>query len=121
MNSLLIILLLGQHFLFDWILQPRWIAVNKSHNNFALFLHGVIVSVGFGATICWFTTLTIAVTLTILYGVLHIVQDKLVWGWWYLPVEDPYSQKSFWNTVAIDQFFHLALAVVLCTGFRILL
>lgn len=119
MSPLLAIAVVGQHFLFDWILQPRWVAVNKSHNNQALALHGGIIFVGMLTVSlpAWRSASDAqswgwAIAIAFAYTVLHVLQDRVIWSWYGKP-EDPFSRKGFWNTIAIDQFLHLAVAFLL--------
>ena len=115
MTTLIFILIVFQHFLFDWILQPRWVAVNKSKNNVALGLHGLIVTAGYAipAGFVYWQSFSFFVVATVSYGLLHIVQDRIVWAGFKPKTENPYQEKRFWNTVAVDQFIHLTVAVLL--------
>ena len=80
MTSLCVIILLAQHFLFDWILQPRWIALNKSKSYAALFFHMLIVTAGFLVVSYLVYSPGIAIAVAWCYGIAHAVQDKLVWS-----------------------------------------
>ena len=114
--AIIAVAIIAQHFFFDWILQPRWVAVNKSKNYLALLSHGLIVTVGFSAVAFFVCSIwTTAIAISLLYGVLHMVQDKIVWGTYKPETENPYQEKSFWNRIAYDQFIHLTVAVLLLT------
>lgn len=107
------ILIVGQHFIFDWILQPRWVAVNKSKNNKALAAHGLLVTFGFGLVAATVYSVAVATGIALLYGLLHIIQDRIIWSTFKPKTNNPYEEKMFWNTVAVDQTIHLVLALVL--------
>jgi hypothetical protein len=110
MGFWLIILVVFQHFLFDWILQSRWIAVNKSHGFLALILHVVVVTIGFFLPAIFVFGPLAATSAAIFYGLLHGLQDRYVWKWYgKRGVESPYDDKWFWNTIAIDQFLHFLI------------
>jgi hypothetical protein len=109
-------LLLIQHFLFDWILQPRWVAINKSKNLVAIIIHTVIVTIGFSIpSFCVFTPRQ-AILVSCAYGLLHGAQDRIVWSTFRPKTDIPYGEKQFWNRIAIDQFIHLAVGIVLLKG-----
>ena len=115
MTTLISIIFVAQHFLFDWILQPRWVAVNKSKNNIALGFHGLIITLGFAcvaAVTYWGHPHFFAIA-TIGYGMLHVIQDRIVWKTFKPKTDNPYQEKKFWNTVAIDQFIHLTVGILL--------
>ena len=116
MSTTLALIVVGQHFLFDWKLQPRWVALNKSHNNAALAFHGAIVAFGFFIAAMTVHAPIVAMGTAAIYGVLHMVQDKVIWSTFKTKSTNPkapYAEKLFWDVVAFDQFVHLAIAFVL--------
>ncbi len=113
------LVLLGAHFLGDWILQPRKIAINKSKKISILFLHVVIVS------LCLFFALSIKFSITesmpliITNGLSHALLDWYGWNFYKhyfsnLSIEEHFSNYWFYFTIAIDQFIHLSIIFLLC-------
>jgi len=110
MSLWIILLVIFQHFFFDWILQPRWVAVNKSKNYWALISHTLIIAAGFAIPAFVLFNVVWATVYLSIYAVAHAVQDRLIWQWYgRKKVENPYLDKAFWNTIAFDQFLHFVV------------
>jgi hypothetical protein len=112
------------HFLFDWILQPRIMAQEKTKIFRMWFAHVMIVWAG--AFILYMTLLpsTHASTLpalcgSILYACEHGVQDAVIWRGYEQHVEmtgaDPINDDRFFFTIAVDQTIHLGVLFAIAT------
>ncbi|MCK9558345.1 MAG: DUF3307 domain-containing protein [Candidatus Cloacimonetes bacterium] len=111
MTTVSIVVLITQHFIFDWILQPRWVAINKSHNLLALLFHAFIITFGFITASACVYSINQAVIVAAIYGILHGAQDHIVWSTFKPKTENPYDEKQFWNRIAIDQLMHLLVGI----------
>jgi hypothetical protein len=116
-------ILISTHFLADWVFQSRDIAENKSKKFSALYEH---VSINFFTfwLVLELTSRFGSYTfgdkewiLLIVYCVLHGVQDWFIWRgyakFFHKEGVDKTNNKAFWNTIAVDQFIHLTLLMVL--------
>jgi hypothetical protein len=111
-----VLVLIWQHFTFDWLLQPRWIAENKSKEYLPLFLHGCILFIALFAILLLFS-ITSALLKSICYVVLHCFQDKIIWTY-YRAITDNFDKywedKLFYDFIAIDQTLHLTILFMIC-------
>lgn len=111
--SLILFILLG-HFIFDWLLQTRYMADNKSKSFEALALHVSTYTIGMNATfIFWSLTFndTIGVFTILLWalinGILHGITDKITSQF----TSRFYKQQryhAFFSTIGFDQLIHYA-------------
>jgi len=121
------------HFIFDWFLQPRDMAENKSKDFNVLVQHGqyqfvgALIFFGFcGARM--FTGLIGA----LVYAGIHMFQDWNIWRKYAsyrankvasytltTPVapDNVYKDPWFWNTIAVDQFLHLTILFLIAAMF----
>jgi len=110
------------HFLSDWIMQPRWMAEQKSSNFGICSYHGLItglflllvygINSMYGLKINWVMALLAAG----LYTITHILQDWFVWRIYkkYRDTKKEFqSDYWFYSTIAIDQAVHLVLMFAL--------
>jgi Protein of unknown function (DUF3307) len=107
-----ILIILAAHTIFDWILQTRWQAENKSKNWQALLNHCFTYFIGLciAAMIIFYphTNPYIASCWAVLNGVLHFITDAITSR---LNAKF-YPRKSFWNCIGVDQFIHYATLFV---------
>lgn len=106
---------IGLHFLFDWICQPRVVARNKSSSFYYLGIHLATIYVGFSLFGFYVGVPNIFIAG---YMLLHGVQDKIIWTLFiryrvpknnleYL-FQNRYAEDYWWyTTIAVDQFLHL--------------
>lgn len=110
-----VVVMLFGHWVFDFVLQSEWMALNKSSNWDALAQHVAIVSLG-----CWLTAGVIQVlagkfdiidvtTFALINGVAHFGIDAVtsrIAGRRYVTGD----RHGFFVTIGFDQFLHVALA-----------
>ncbi len=102
----IILLILATHFIADFLLQSDWMALNKSHDNLALFSHVVVYSI-----VTMFLIDTVTENKQLLSGwialnfVLHFAQD------WvtsrlnaYLWIKE--QRHWFFVSIGFDQLLH---------------
>lgn len=112
MNYLIII----THFVSDWILQPRSVARRKSSSFSWMLKHLLVI---FAVTLIFFLAAGILWWLSIVYMILHGVQDWFLWRVYeycrgpYTPEyisSNKFAEDYWWYfTIAIDQILHLLL------------
>lgn len=95
------------HFLFDWILQPRWMAKEKVKNTTIALTHGLIVSVPL-FVIFW-------APFVLLYAVIHGLQDRYLYGILNKLWDTGDKETNLVNHVAIDQTLHLLILIFMLT------
>jgi hypothetical protein len=118
----LIIALFIAHFGADWILQPRWMAKQKSENFLVCLLHGFVIFLFLLATFLIATIYGLKydgvniLIFTLLYSVIHVVQDWFIWRFYkkflfrrFNKTVEFYDDYWFYSTIAVDQFLHLSL------------
>lgn len=111
-------LIVFTHFVSDWILQPRSVGKRKAGSFKWMLKHLIIIWV---CTAACFLVLGLPLwfQLSLLYTMLHGIQDKFIWKI-YEYVRGPYTKEfldknkyaeDYWwyFTIAIDQILHLYL------------
>jgi len=120
-----IILILGAHYVADFILQPREIADKKSYDALSLGIHVVIYAVSFFVLFCLyglilheFFVLTVTmqhwfqmgVGITVINGLFHFVIDffssKVSKYFWRTE-----QIRNFWLVIGFDQLLHTGILV----------
>ncbi len=96
------------HFIADWWLQPREIAVNKATSLKHMLAHLVVIHAAFSILALIYGIPQWAVCLN---TVLHGVQDKIIWGS-YGKLRANYEGNRFedywfWFCIALDQMIHI--------------
>lgn len=100
-----ILLILGMHAIFDWWLQTRWQAENKSKDIEALLSHVGVYTLGLFCVGCFlFTSYDLLMCWAIVNSALHFGTDFITSR---LNAKF-YPNKSFWNCIGADQFIHYA-------------
>jgi hypothetical protein len=113
-------LLLLLHFVGDFVCQFRWLANNKSHNQLALLLHGLIYGAVLTSGMYFMIPETIPLTIFILWAafniVAHIITDAITSKmtsffykrqWMYL----------FFVIIGLDQLIHACTLIMSCRVF----
>lgn len=106
------VLIILSHFVGDWFLQPRYMAMNKSKDLKVLGQHILIV----GAVMAIPALVTLNFLGLLVYLVLHGIQDWYLWRYahHFLDPDTPLSdQKVVYDFIALDQSIHLILAILL--------
>ena len=99
------------HFIFDWILQPRYIAKNKKKDMKMLCEHIILNIVPFTVTlniimVIWFNYSWESVTLFFMVNVMsHFFIDR------FLP--SGRNEREMINWTAIDQILHINILILL--------
>lgn len=96
------------HYIADFILQPRWIAEQKSKD---LWVLGTHIGIYFTAMFLACTLIASSWKMAFLYAtvnsMLHFVTDL----WSSRMTSRAYERKDmvmFWNIIGLDQFLHIA-------------
>ena len=124
MDYLNIIYLLFLHFLGDFFLQSRRIALNKSLFKIDLLIHILIISSVLALGLFYFYS---RLTLSYFIGINALIHAIIDWFIWRLykysincryPIRVPetfkyYNDRWFYNTIAVDQFLHISTLIVL--------
>lgn len=124
MSFTLIAALIICHFFSDWILQPRWMAENKSKSVGLCLWHGMITGMALAFTLAFFThQVYLLIFLSFSYALVHATQDMLVWrAYPRYKTKDVEFYKDYWfyTTIAIDQTLHLLVifgfAIIILMG-----
>lgn len=91
-----IIIILVLHFIADFVLQTNWMAVNKSKNNLALFVHVAVYS----AVFC-FVGLIYAVINGILHFIVDFITSRITSKLW-----KEQNYRLFFTVIGLDQTLH---------------
>lgn len=113
-----IISLVFAHFLGDWIFQSRKMAMNKSKHVSTLLLHGLIISICLFVVSCCYNSLFDSFLSTIINGIVHCILDWFGWSFYKnkfknLSLEQHFSNYWFYTNIAIDQFLHILIILIL--------
>ncbi len=124
MNSHFAISLVVAHFVGDWYFQPRSMALAKSSNFKVLFKHLFIVSALLTPTMMYFDKVWVIIPNAIIHGLI----DWNIWTYYKKKLLERlngdkeafntfeyWKDKSFYDTVALDQCLHLVTLFVLCS------
>lgn len=114
MTGLAIISFLAAHFVGDWVFQSRRIAQEKSSYINTLLYHLCIVTVALSVPFLIFTSKN--TIYLIVNALLHGLIDWNIWKWYKrrVPANFQYwKDKTFYNTIALDQFLHLTTIFLL--------
>lgn len=103
-----ILLVLGLHFVADFVLQTDWMASNKSKSNKALLFHTAVYSIPFLLCLGW----KYAAINMVLHTVIDYVSSRASSHYWQQG-----KTHEFFVVVGLDQYLH---AVCLILTLRIL-
>lgn len=108
MSILALLLMIVGHFVGDWLLQSREIALAKSRHFPTLLKHLTRVQL---TLIPFYFVADIGLLPSVLYITLHGLQDWYWWRYWgkRLDAETWFQQKTFYDAIALDQMLHLSL------------
>lgn len=124
MYILYAIALFVAHYVGDFLLQSREIANNKSSDLAALVSHGILVTL---PIVALFIVVDVIMFIThhssafyepilaaLLYGILHMVQDKFTWRWFKKKVKEEDLIRGserfdtmFFAVLGADQMIHM--------------
>ena len=113
-----IILLLAAHFIGDFLLQSRVMALNKTKSLYYLSLHGLFVGVPVLLVSLLFESASLALLLSAVYVIVHCTQDFFIWTTairLFGKSEKYWENKRFYDIIGLDQFLHVAFLVFLAT------
>lgn len=106
--------LLAAHFIGDWILQSREVAINKSKYFRVLLHHTAIVTACLLFAVIPFVPQDRIIALLCINWATHIVIDWFGWRFYKrkfgnLPMDQHLNNYWFYTTIALDQFAHLSI------------
>lgn len=114
-----VLLILFAHFVGDWLLQTRWMALNKSSNLKVLLIHLANVAVPLFLVSLFFFPWQTGLLWVGINILCHGLQDWNIWtlaGRWIryrygdeVTKENVYQYADFWNVVGLDQFLHFLI------------
>jgi hypothetical protein len=105
------------HFVGDWIFQSRYIAQTKSERIESLAEHLFYYGFTIGTVAYWFVGVD-----AIVWALINVILHGL-WDWNYyrfgkkfmktqgITTENYTEKKLFWDSIAIDQAFHLTTLI----------
>ena len=115
--STIILITLAFHWVFDFVLQSRWMAENKSKSNVALGAHAGVYSIGMALlalAIFWLTTN--AVWFTLINGGLHFAVDyctsRMTSYLWQKK-----DVHNFFVVIGFDQLVHATTLILTINAF----
>jgi len=121
MNVFYIVSLLAAHFIGDWYCQSRQMALKKSSDFLTLLKHLVSVNI-YLFCICVLFSISlskICVAITI-NAIIHGLIDWNIWSNYKKSISkekletfEYWKDKRFYDTIALDQFLHLATIFIL--------
>lgn len=117
MTLLEINILIGLHFLSDWVFQPRRMAKKKSSSVIHLCLHVMVIFFVFVPYVYYFDK---DISLALVNAILHGVIDKFswtgyLWARWSVNKAIQGEKFKYWEdywfyfTIAVDQYIHLLI------------
>lgn len=111
----IVLTILVLHFIGDFILQSDWMAINKSKDNGALFLHASVYGLCFMPFGFWFIVVTVWTHFLIDY-VTSRITSRL---WFFRPYDDQCwvinengSRHWFFVTIGFDQLVHFVTLIL---------
>ena len=113
-------LLLAAHFVGDFLCQSREVALNKTKELKYLLQHGFFVGLPVFAVFFGFQSFLIALCLSLVYAVVHCIQDFVIWrtAFYFFGADENYSEsKSFYTILGFDQFLHVSFLLFLYVFF----
>ena len=116
-HTLFIVCLIAAHFIGDWALQSRKMAMGKSSSKRILVNHISIVSLILLLVLIPFNVPATEVIVKL--GINAIVHGIIDWNIWSFYKKDKpsnfeyWKDKGFYDTIALDQFLHLGTLAVL--------
>ena len=119
-----LIILLGIHFLSDFIFQSREMGKKKSENINFLFAHLLIIVATFLLCGLFRFSTDVIIPIAIMYGIIHCFQDWFIWRgykltiWYrikgYRNASYPYwEDRWFYAVIGLDQTLHFITIVLL--------
>lgn len=115
--DLVLIMVVG-HFIFDWLLQTEWMALNKKDGGLALHVHSAIYAIGVYVTLLasffvtgWFPGGGGWALLGILYVSHAILDTYQTHVWWCKEVKRMNGSIHLWMIICIDQIRHFIILV----------
>jgi len=110
-NLILVISAVIFHFFFDWVLQPRNIALTKKKDLNALFFHIGMNIIPFVVIIGFFMyTIEYSLTQILIFIVINLVSHTLID--WFLPPYKEVKHIELINWTALDQVLHLTIIFI---------
>lgn len=124
MQIQIILLIIFTHFCFDWLLQSRYEAENKSRYFHALLQHLLTQAVGLAWVGVFLPGIVEQLIFIFVNVIIHGVQDKYIWTFYrkFIIARLNYNHKLkeefehynlyardywFYSTIAVDQMLHL--------------
>ena len=101
----IILFLYFANLILDYPLQGEFLATHKAKNNYILFVHSAIWSIGISLCLMYFNLFAVWKLLMLLIG--HMVIDAWKCRGWYKGV------ISDWTSLYIDQVLHI-VQIILC-------
>lgn len=103
-----VILIVGGHFLFDWICQPRAWARRKHQEPRSLLAHVLIVSLYLTGVGYYMDLGQDIAPFVVVNTILHAMIDWISSNWYHNLHEQEKHQAAF-TVAAVDQFLHIAI------------
>jgi len=113
-----ILIIIFIHWIADFLLQTKTMAVNKSKSNYWLFIHVFVYSLTWMFIGLFFFKLIQVLFFTITTFICHFITDYLTSRWTskLYKEEKYYGFPAFFSVIGLDQFLHY-LQLILCYGY----
>lgn len=112
-QALFFIWLLMGHFIFDWLLQTHWMAMNKSKDQLPLFVHSLIYALGLYGTAAAYLHYFPSFFIFLVLFVSHVLLDDYKFHLWWMThikrIPAQQAQQSLWMIICIDQIWHIII------------
>lgn len=111
------------HFVGDFLLQRREVAVGKSSNIVHMAEHGtIILIITFVGSLIAFRGASVAYLFSLILTALHVSQDFLIWnayrGYRKDSVRDFWRDPLFYTVIGLDQMLHVTALIMVMKYFE---
>ena len=117
-HLVLLAYLITAHFIGDYYLQTRRVAMEKSKDPGVMGMHGFFLLIPFVIVAVAFFSLKVLV-FALVYVVIHCFQDWFIWRSYKRKVENKgltfeyWKDKEFYDTIGLDGWLHIMTILVL--------
>jgi hypothetical protein len=110
-----IIIIILIHWVADFLLQTQKMAINKSKDNYWLFLHVLVYSLIWFFIGLFFFNIIIVLLFSIITFICHFITDYFTSRWTskLYKQEKYYGFPAFFSVIGLDQFLHY-LQLIIC-------
>lgn len=105
------------HFVADYLLQTRWMAMNKTRQWLPLIAHSLVYTLVLGVA-AYFSFGGLSLSGLLILFLAHVFLDRRSFvQWWAETIMGVDLQQGWWLVIIADQTFHF-LVIALVLGIR---